>query len=68
MIFSNRLLSSICSVQQANYLISSSQFREYLLSSAFDAGILAKLKVKSGLKLTEVAILTNMFETISNLW
>lgn len=64
-----KLVSSVCTPNQASLLIQSSSFQAYLLASAFNVNILQQLKsTASGIKLSEQAILVNIFDTISNIW
>ncbi|RNA14633.1 hypothetical protein BpHYR1_029984 [Brachionus plicatilis] len=63
-----KLVSSVCDEEQAGYLLKSSNFSKFLLSSIFDPSILAKLKSSNdNFSVTEAGILTNLFNTISNL-
>ena len=63
-----KVLTSVCDKDQALLLLNSEKFRNILCTSLFDTGLLVKLKSKPAMTNTQVAILTNLFETISNLW
>lgn len=63
-----RLLSSICNKQQAMYLLCSQQFQKLLLVDLFDLNLLNGLKAQVDLSFTQTSVLSNLFETITNLW
>ena len=63
-----KVLTSVCDREQALLLLNSEKFRTILCTSLFDMGLLVKLKSKPAMTNTQVAILTNLFEAISNLW
>lgn len=63
-----RILSSICDKEQIMCMIKCERFQSLLCVSLFDREILLKLKTRSNMSITEVGILTNLFETISNIW
>ena len=67
-----KVLTSVCDLEQANYMLNSDMFRTLLCSTIFDTSLLNKLNHKSNAtnrtSLIESATLTNMFETVSNLW
>jgi len=61
---------SVCDLEQANYMLSSEMFRTILCTNIFDTDLLNKLNKSNTnhISLIESATLTNMFETVSNLW
>ncbi len=64
-----KLLTSIFNIEQTNFiLIKSQKFRNLLLNDAFSNAILDKAKIPFGLTLTERTVISNIFDTISNLW
>jgi hypothetical protein len=64
-----KLLSSIFTIEQTDFvLIKSEKFRNLLLNDAFSTTILEKSKIPFGLTLTERTVISNIFDTISNLW
>lgn len=62
-----KVVTSICDTTQAFCLLKSQQFQAIICNNLFDQSILSKLKIHNGMSNTEVAILTNLFETLSNL-
>jgi hypothetical protein len=65
-----KVLTSVCDLEQANYMLSSEMFRTILCTNIFDTDLLNKLNKSNTnhISLIESATLTNMFETVSNLW
>ena len=66
-----KVLTSVCDLEQANYMLSSEMFRIILCTNIFDTDLLNKLNksnTTNHISLIESATLTNMFETVSNLW
>ncbi len=69
-----KVLTSVCDLEQANYMLSSEMFRTILCTNIFDNKLnmnkLNKLNKSNTnhISLIESATLTNMFETVSNLW
>jgi hypothetical protein len=64
-----KLLSSIFTIQQTGFILAKSEkFRNLLLNDAFSNAIIEKAKIPFGLTLTERTVVSNIFDTISNLW
>ena len=65
-----KVLTSVFNLEQANYMLSSEMFRTILCTNIFDTDLLNKLNKSNTnhISLIESATLTNMFETVSNLW
>lgn len=66
------MVTSVCDLEQANYMLNCEQFRTILCSTIFDKTLLVKLNKANSpanrISIIEAATLTNLFETISNLW
>ncbi len=64
-----KLLSSIFKIEQTGFILTKSEkFRKLLLNDAFSDTIIEKAKIPFGLTLTERTVVSNIFDTISNLW
>ena len=63
-----RVLTSVCDSDQVQRLLQCQKFQVMLYTNLFEAGTLDKLRTQKALSNTEVTILVNLFETISNLW